>query len=107
MFEDWPDEQPPPPRRVIDPPAPVLVDLGLAILGDRNGFGMNGVPLRVRAGGLVVSGRVPGLVRAWARTNSGGWLCLVDFILSTSNGRGHVRVRQWCSSRAVEKADDQ
>ncbi|WP_051183012.1 hypothetical protein [Nocardia vinacea] len=106
MFEDWPEEQPSP-RRVVDPPKPVTVDLGLAIPGDGNGFGVNGVPLRVRAGGLVVSGRVPGLLRAWARTNSGGWLGLVDFTLSTSNGRGHVRVRQWCSSRAVQKADDQ
>ncbi|MGV9408614.1 hypothetical protein ACWDOP_01765 [Nocardia sp. NPDC003693] len=106
MFENWPEPSVgPSPRRVVQPPVPVTVDLGLAIFTDGTHFGANELPLWVRSGGLLVTGRSPGLLLAWARTSSGDWLALVELTLLTANGFGHVPTRQWCTRRAVEKAD--
>ncbi|RMI27934.1 hypothetical protein [Nocardia stercoris] len=101
MFEHWPDEVAPTLRREVSPPTPVVVDLALAIPSGTGSFRRDGIPLRIRSGGLNVSGRVPGLLHAWARTNTGNWLALVEFVLATANNRGRVPVRQWCSEAAV------
>ncbi|NNH69428.1 hypothetical protein HLB23_06015 [Nocardia uniformis] len=81
-------------RRHVDPPTPVTVDVGLALHTD-------GPPLRVRAEGLDVSGRVPGWLYAWARTSTGDWLGFVQFTLQTGNRLEKLTVRQWCSQRAL------
>lgn len=90
----------PAPRRVVDPPVPVVVDVLLAI-GQSGERPANELPLRVRAEGLNVDCRVPGLLSAWARTVGGGWLAYLTFSIPTGNGLGALRVAQWCPSAAA------
>lgn len=58
--------------------------------------------MRVRAGGLDLSGAVPGLLHAWVRTRESAWLGLVSFVVVTGNRRGALEVRRWCSQRALK-----
>lgn len=50
-------------------------------------FAANSLPLHVRAEGLDLSGLRPGLLYAWARTTTGGWLGFVQATITTGNGR--------------------
>jgi hypothetical protein len=102
VFEYWADEFSAPLRRVVDPPAPVLVDLATAIPTD-GPFRRDTLSLRIKAGGLNVAATVPGLLYAWARTNDGTWLGLVAFTIHTGNGHGRVEARQWCPARAITR----
>jgi hypothetical protein len=105
MFEDWRDPFDPPLRRVVDPPAPVLVDLATAIPTGADGpFGRNRIAMRIKAGGLVLTGQTPGRLRAWARATDGTWLGLVEFVLTTGNQQGTLPVRQWCPAKALRPA---
>ncbi|MFI5784006.1 hypothetical protein [Nocardia sp. NPDC051570] len=57
MFEEWLDDFDPPSHRKYDPPKPVLVDLAAALLTKPSGpFGRDKIPLRVKAGGLDLTG---------------------------------------------------
>ena len=100
MFENWPADFDPPPYRVADPSIPVIVHIASA-LGSTNGRRANDLPLRVRAEGLARDLQVPGMLSAWARVNTGGWLCKVSFQIPTGNGRGYLEVDQWCPAAAV------
>ncbi|NMM83105.1 hypothetical protein B2J88_01760 [Rhodococcus sp. SRB_17] len=84
----------------VDPPRTVSVNLSAAIPQDP-GSRADKLPLRVKAGGLHLDGETPGLLHAWARTTSGGWLCLLTFTISTANGLGHIDVQQWCPASAA------
>lgn len=102
MFEDWPDRFTPPLRREVNPPQPVLVDLAKAIpISHRGPFGRNRLPMRVTAGGLILTGQTPGRLHAWARTSDGPWLGLVEFVLVTGNQFGRLPVTQWCQQEAL------
>ncbi|NKS74805.1 hypothetical protein GS531_24900, partial [Rhodococcus hoagii] len=67
-FEDWPVVFSPAPRRVVDPPVPVMVDVLLAI-GQSDERPANELPLRVRAEALNVDCRVP----VCSRRGRGPW----------------------------------
>ncbi|MQY28757.1 hypothetical protein [Nocardia aurantia] len=102
MFETWPEIFSPSMRRVVDPPVPVLVELGVAIARTPGGrFGRDTLPMRVKAGGLDLSRTVPGRLLAWARCSDGSWLGLVEFMIATGNDRGRIAVTQWCGARAL------
>ncbi|MGN2642238.1 hypothetical protein ACTD5D_39945 [Nocardia takedensis] len=105
MFEEWTDRFDPPSYRVVDPPQRVVVDLGQLIMVPEGFAGE--VPLRVRSGGLSLTGSTPGLLHAWARTSSGGWIAFVTCVVLTGNKKGRVWMRQWCSQQAVRLADTQ
>ncbi|MBH0776560.1 hypothetical protein [Nocardia bovistercoris] len=105
MFEYWNDGFSSSLRRVVDPPLPVLVDLGMAIPTHGASFRAEAVTMRVKAGGLHVAGSVPGLLYAWARTTDGSWLGLVGFAIGTGNRKGRVEVRQWCAAQALSRSD--
>ncbi|MFF0818411.1 hypothetical protein ACFYVR_25175 [Rhodococcus sp. NPDC003318] len=100
MFEYWPTEFDPPPHRVVDPPAPVIVHIATAISQSAE-HPANTIPLRVRAEGLALDLQVPGTLSAWARTTGGAWICRIQFRIPTGNGRGHLDVDQWCPAAAV------
>ncbi|WP_072814605.1 hypothetical protein [Rhodococcus zopfii] len=100
MFEDWRAEFEPLPYRIVDPPTPVLVHIASAF-GAIGGRPANTLPLRVRAEGLALDVQVMGTLSAWARVNTGSWICRVSFSIPTSNGRGHLDVDQWCPAAAV------
>ncbi|GAB4590267.1 hypothetical protein [Nocardia sp. IFM 10818] len=101
MFEKWPEQFTPSLRRAVDPPVAVLVDLGVAIPTDGHVFRRDELPMRVKAGGLSLSGLVPGRLWAWARVNDGSWLGLVSFTVSTGNDHGRLEMTQWCPARAL------
>ncbi|MFI6996655.1 hypothetical protein [Nocardia sp. NPDC050175] len=90
---------------MVDPPVAVVVDLGQAIPTRSLHFGANKLPMRVRAGGLDLSGSVPGLLHAWARATDGGWLGLITFTVTTGNRHGSLEVRQWCVQQAITPRD--
>lgn len=49
MFEDWPVTMDPPPRTVVDPPQPVLVDLSRILDNRDDAFRRDAVSMRVKA----------------------------------------------------------
>ncbi|MCO1575166.1 hypothetical protein M8C13_05255 [Crossiella sp. SN42] len=67
--------------RVYDRSRPVWVDLNELY---RHGFmgEQSSAVLLVRQHGLVVSGRVPGALHAWLRTEEGYWAGLVSFCIA-------------------------
>lgn len=101
MFEDWPVAMPPSPRRVVDPPRPITVDLSLLIVNPDDKFRRDTVPMHVKMEGLAFLDRVPGHLHAWARTTAGGWLALISCDVPTGNRAGKLTIRQWCPARAV------
>ncbi|WP_216903486.1 hypothetical protein [Nocardia alni] len=106
MFEHWPEEFSPPLRRVVTPTTPVVVDLGKAMpTQPPNGFGRDKITMKVKLGGLNLTGDVPGLLHAWARANDGSWLGLVEMVLWTTNRNGQLPVMQWCPGPAISPRD--
>jgi hypothetical protein len=101
MFADWPVTMHPPPRRVVDPPQQVLVDLSRILANPDDAFRRDEVAMRVKAEGLDFRVQVPGHLHAWARSTLGGWLALVTCDVPTGNKEGKLRIRQWCPARAV------
>lgn len=88
LFESWPRDPAAPMWRIVDPPLPVTVELGTAIVTRSAHFGVNKVRLGIRKGGLRLTDTIRGLLRAWARVADGTWLGLVAFTVPTGNGQG-------------------
>ncbi|WP_280434449.1 hypothetical protein [Nocardia carnea] len=100
MFESWNDDFSAPLRRVVDPPAPVLVDLAV-ILPTRNAARRDVVSMRAKSAGLDSTATVPGLLHAWARCTTGAWIGWVRFAIPTGTRKGWVETWQWCPSHAL------
>ncbi|MGW4849431.1 hypothetical protein [Nocardia brasiliensis] len=99
MFEEWTGEFSSPLRKVVDPPRPVLIELGTAIATQTHL--RRGVSLRVKAAGLDLTQTVPGFVHAWAQCSDGSWLGLCSFSIPTSDKNGTVPANQWCPRRSL------
>lgn len=71
--------------RVYDRSRPVWVDLNELY---RNGFlgEQPSASLLIRQQGLVLSGRVPGVLHAWLRSEEGYWAGLVSFCIEARQG---------------------
>ncbi len=100
MFEYWPERGEQALHRVVLPPMPVLVDIAAAIPTHPQA-GREAAAGGVLAGGLDMTGRIPGRLHAWARAGDGTWLGLVEFELTTGNGRSRLPVTQWCPAHAL------
>jgi hypothetical protein len=102
VFEYWDDDFTAASRRVIDPPTPVFVELATAIptLG---AFRRDRVSLRIKAGALDLTGKVPGLLLAWAQCTDSSWVALVEFAVPTANGRGRIPTRPWTPAHALSQ----
>ncbi len=103
MFEDWPIKFTPAPRRVYDPPVPVVIDLGRAFARTPRPA-RRGLALRVKAEGLHLTGTARGLLEAWVRTTSGDWIGLCEVELHSGNRQGTLHTHQWCPSGAITAA---
>ncbi|MGW5918516.1 hypothetical protein ACWFPY_05960 [Nocardia fluminea] len=101
LFATWPQDPASPMWRIVDPPLPVTVELGTAIVTRPVHFGVNKVRLGIRRGGLRLADTTPGLLRAWARVADGTWLGLVAFTVPTGNGQGRLPIEQWCPQHAL------
>ncbi len=102
MFESWPIHFEPPVRRVVEPPAPVIVDLAAGIARSPLAAG---VALRVRGEGLRLDMKVPATLHAWARTTRGDWLGLIHVRIPTGNGAGYLDAQQWFPAVAITRTD--
>jgi len=73
-----------------------------------SGFGNPGraasVPLRVRKGGLRLSGEPPRHLLRWARVSDGWWLALVQ-VTTEAGAYASLEMVQWVSSRAVRMVE--
>ena len=101
VFETWRAVFTPLPYRVVDPPMPVTVRFGSGLVRTPQRLGPGGIPLRVRREGLCVDRDIPGLLHAWARLDTGEWLCLLSFRVPTGNRKGYLDMRQWCPAAAA------
>lgn len=102
-FEYWPsNDVADSNRRLVDPPRPVLVELGLMV--PRPAGKVEPLPLRVRQGGVRLVNQAPGQLLAWARMIDGHWLALVR--VEVPAGQGCLPMLQWVASRAVRLADN-
>ncbi|GGG27744.1 hypothetical protein GCM10007304_46970 [Rhodococcoides trifolii] len=104
MFDNWNAHMQPLPYRVVDPPQPVTVDLGVAFARSPRSRS-DGLPMRVRAEGLVLSGTVNAELHAWVRTNLGDWLALVCCTTTSGNSKGTMDLQQWVPSGSVRPVD--
>lgn len=85
--------------RVVDPPLPVIVDLG-SLFPPGPGLA-NTQPLRITKGGLNVTGYATGELLAWARSSSGAWLACVRFVVKPVNKTGQVPMLQWMPAVSI------
>ncbi|MEV0048759.1 hypothetical protein AB0H60_35570 [Nocardia rhamnosiphila] len=104
MFESWSDEFSAPLRRVLDPPTRVMVDLNV-VLAPSPGFRRDAISMRTKTAGLDTTATVPGLLYAWARCTTGGWIGYVHLAIPTGNRGGYVETRQWCPAHALSRND--
>ncbi|MFI6310832.1 hypothetical protein ACIBEK_12040 [Nocardia fusca] len=100
MFESWSDEFSAPLRRVLDPPTPVLVALGI-VFAPGPGYRRDAVSMRAKNAGLDTGATVPGLLHAWARSTAGVWIGWVRFAIPTGDRKGWVETWQWCPAHAL------
>ncbi|MGU3438279.1 hypothetical protein ACNHUS_35370 [Actinomycetes bacterium M1A6_2h] len=104
MFDDWNAHMEPLPYRIVDPPQPVKVDLGAAFSRTPRSRS-DGLPMRVRAEGAVLTGVIDGELRAWIRANTGDWLGLVCCTTTSGNKHGTIDLQQWVPSGAITPVD--
>ncbi|WP_280381390.1 hypothetical protein [Nocardia wallacei] len=105
MFSSWEHVFDPPLWRMEDPPKKIAIDLGLAIPTTAPfGFGKDKVPMRIKAGGLKLTGQVPGLLHAWARCTDGSWLGMAEFVIPIGTATAGLPVLQLCCGKALSPA---
>lgn len=74
-LEDWAEPFPGVPiLRRLDTPAAVVVDIARALPGSAGFTRADTLPLRVRAGGIVLESTMFGTLYAWLRVTDGRWL---------------------------------
>lgn len=78
--------------RIIEPPRAVSVDWSHVdpTAGRPPGFARDPLPLRVRAGGVRVEPRMPGVQHAWLRLCDGQWRALVEVEVTSANARSRL-----------------
>jgi hypothetical protein len=99
FFVRWPDDFERPNRFVVDPPRPVMVDLG-AILPP-NPKPTRGLPMRVVQAGLKLAGEQDAELLGWARVTDGRWVALVRMEVPVAAHRGVLPMLQWVPADAV------
>jgi hypothetical protein len=100
FFARWPDDFDRPNRHRVDPPRPVVVDLG-AILPP-NTAPSRGLPMRVTQAGLKLVGDQAAELLGWARVTDGRWLALVRMEVPAAGGHhGVLPMLQWIPAGAV------
>ncbi len=100
FFAKWPDDFERPNRFAVNPPRPVVVDLG-AILPP-NPRPTRGLPMRVVQAGLKLAGDQPGELLGWARVTDGRWVALVRMEVPVAAHRGVLPMLQWVPADAVQ-----
>ncbi len=100
FFAKWSDDFERPNRFAVNPPRPVVVDLG-AILPP-NPKPTRGLPMRVVQAGLKLAGDQPGELLGWARVTDGRWVALVRMEVPVAAHRGVLPMLQWVPADAVQ-----
>ncbi len=109
MFDErWgPDAFDPPNRHTVDPPQPVVVDLGRILPPNTSRTGRQCLPMRVVQAGLVLTGDRDAELLGWAWVTDGRWLALVRTEHPVAAGHGVLPMLQWVPAAAVTPQTEQ
>lgn len=99
---DWTEPFPEVPiLRTLSPPTAVLVDTSRALPGSAGFTRADGLPLRVRAGGIQLEAQMDGTLHCWLRAASGRWLAQVCVPARSANGRSRIDLWLWVEASCV------
>lgn len=105
---DWTEPFPEVPTlRRLQPPADVLVDTSHVLPGPSGFTRADGLPLRVRAGGIKLEGTMPAALHAWLRVSDGRWLAQVCVPARSANGRSGLELWLWVEASCVSPSGDE
>ena len=106
-LDDW-DEQFPGMPILRRPPEPieVMVDVSRALPAGRGFTRVDGLPLRVRAGGIRLESVMRASLHAWIRVCDGRWLAQVRLPVRSSSGRSGAELWLWVDSVFVFPAGE-
>jgi hypothetical protein len=77
--------------RRLDIPVAVVVDMAHVLPGPSGFIRADTLPLRVKAGAVVLEAEMPGTLHSWLRVAADGrWLAQVCVPVRSANGRGHL-----------------
>ncbi|WP_213578503.1 hypothetical protein [Rhodococcus sp. USK13] len=98
-LEDWAEPFPGAPiLRRLDTPTEVVVDIAHTLPGPAGFTRADTLPLRVRAGGILLESTMPGTLHAWLRIADGRWLAQVCVPASSANGCSQLDLWLWVES---------
>lgn len=106
-LDNW-DEQFPDMPILRRPPEPVevVVEVSRALPAGGGFAGVDGLPLRVRAGGIRLESGMRATLHAWLRVCDGRWLAQVRLPVRSSNGRSSAELWLWVDSVFVFPAGE-
>ena len=87
--------------RRLQTPTAVLVDISRVLPGAAGFTRADGLPLRVRAGGIQLESAMPGALHAWLRVADGRWLAQVCVPARSANGYSGLDLWLWVDSLLV------
>ncbi|MGV9747870.1 hypothetical protein ACWDTG_23620 [Rhodococcus zopfii] len=87
--------------RRLETPTAVLVDISRVLPGAAGFIRADGLPLRVRAGGIQLESAMPGALHAWLRVADGRWLAQVCVPARSANGYSGLDLWLWVDSLFV------
>ena len=102
-LEDWSEPFPGAPvLRRLDVPVAVVVDMAHVLPGPSGFIRADALPLRVRAGAILLEAEMPGTLHSWLRVATDGrWLAQVCVPVRSANGRGRLDLWLWVESAHV------
>ena len=87
-------------------PVEVIVDVSQALPAGRGFTRVDGLPLRVRAGGIRLESVMRATLHAWIRVCDGRWLAQVRLPVRSSSSRSSAELWLWVDSVFVLPADE-
>lgn len=100
--DDWTEPFPEAPiLRRLPTPAAVHVDTSRVLPGSAGFTRADGLPLRVRAGGIQLEATMSGALHSWLRVADGRWLAQVCVPVRSANGHSHIDLWLWVEASCV------
>ncbi|WP_072814956.1 hypothetical protein [Rhodococcus zopfii] len=89
--------------RRLQTPVAVLVDISRVLPGAAGFTRVDGLPLRVRAGGIRLESLMPAALHAWLRAADGRWLAQICVPVRSANGYSGLDLWLWVDSLFVSR----
>lgn len=101
-LEGWEEPFPGvPTMRYLERAVAVFVDISRALPGSAAFTRADALPLRVRAGGIQLEGRMPGELHCWLRIADGRWLGQVCVPARSANRQAHLDLWLWVDASNI------